>query len=181
MDTDRFKYPWIIDNNNKAITYLENYNYIIFTGAYIGQYEIINTCKALNCNVCIYNLNTSADNYDVFNYNYETMITGNDKYNPFLPTILIGWANHNHYELLMALNMKEEEYPIGNYLLNNIENSKAYEISKNYNINKKDKSKLIKPIIVNIIEFINNRFVYNKSYIIPIITIVSKYFFVFFL
>ena len=87
MDTDRFKYPWIIDNNNKAITYLENYNNIIVIGAYIGQYEIINTCKALNCNVCINNLNTNSDNYDVFNYNYETMITSNDKYNLFYPTI----------------------------------------------------------------------------------------------
>lgn len=80
------------------------------------------------------------------------MIAGNDKYNPFLPTILIGWANYNHYELLMPLNMKEEEYPIENFLLNNIENSKAYEISKNYNINKKDQSKLTKPIINDTID-----------------------------
>ena len=120
MDEDKVLYPQIIDNNNKnAITYFNNYNNIIFISTYIDQIEIINTCKTLRCKVCIYNLNTNFDNYDVFNYNYETMVTINDIYNQFWPTILNRWVNHNHYKLLSPVNMKEEEYPIEKYLLKN--------------------------------------------------------------
>jgi len=109
---------------------LDNYNNINYTGAFIGQYEIINTCKALRCYVSIYNLNTNADNYDIFNYKYETMVTSNDIYNPFWPIILIGWVNHNHYELLLPVNMKEEEYSIEMYFLNN---NKLNNIKNNIN------------------------------------------------
>ena len=58
INIDKINYPYAINNNNEPISYLENFNNIIKTGYFAGQYEIINSCIKLNCNVCIYRLIT---------------------------------------------------------------------------------------------------------------------------
>ena len=85
------------NNNNIIISYMDNYNNIIKTVSFIGQYEILNTCIKLKINICIYKLENESSNYDKFSLKYET----NDTYNPYYPTILIVCINQNHYELLL--------------------------------------------------------------------------------
>ena len=57
--------------------------------------------------------------YGLINLGKYSLLTDNDTYNPFYPTILIAWINQNDYELLLPKNMNKEEYPAELYLLNN--------------------------------------------------------------
>ena len=49
-EIDKINNPYIISNNNIIMNYIDNFNDIIKTGSYVGQYEIINTCIKLKCN-----------------------------------------------------------------------------------------------------------------------------------
>lgn len=44
----------------------------------------------------IYNLTSDSFDYDNYNYIYENIITNNESFDPFSPTILIGWIDQNH-------------------------------------------------------------------------------------
>jgi len=74
--TDAIEYPYIYKN--------PNFNELIFTGNYAGQYDIINSSIILNCNRVIYkneNLNTNSKYY---NLEYETIFNKYDEFiNPF--------------------------------------------------------------------------------------------------
>lgn len=102
-------------NNNKIIAYMDNFNNLIMTGSYASQYEIINICLACKINVWIYKIKDISANELKNSYNYETKISAQEDYNqinPFLPILLIGWINENHYELLIPKNIKNFKYHI---------------------------------------------------------------------
>jgi len=40
------------------------------------------------------------------------LIVESEDYNPFYPSILIGWSGDIHYELLLLMRLPKEEYPI---------------------------------------------------------------------
>ena len=66
---------------------------------------------------------------------YKTIISNNEFFNPFSPTILIGWANQNHYELLLQKDINNEDHLIELYILNdNYDKSDKKSINKS-NIN----------------------------------------------
>ena len=91
INLDKINYPYILNNNNTVISYMDNFNNIIKTGSFIGQYEIINKCQKLKYNICIYKLENDSNNYnDEFKLIYETVISDIETINPFLPIILIG-------------------------------------------------------------------------------------------
>ena len=74
---------------------------MILTWSLAEEYEIINAAGLLNINIVIYtNLNYS-DSDDLFEFEFENPYTKNNIFNPFIPTILIGWANRNHFVLIM--------------------------------------------------------------------------------
>ena len=83
---------------------MENFNNLIITGAFVGQYELINFASKFKINICIYKLIDISDDLSKYKFQYETIIsdqTDYNIYNPFLPILLIGWRNDNHYELLI--------------------------------------------------------------------------------
>ena len=100
---DQINYPYIYGNNNNWMTFEENFNKIILTGSYVGEYEIINTCIEFRCNICIYKLD--RDNKSNIIYTFETIRSNQVLINPFLPTILLTWVDNNHYEILLPTNM----------------------------------------------------------------------------
>ena len=55
------------------------------------------------------------------------MIVESEDYNPFYPSILIGWSGDIHYELLLPIGLQKEEYPI--------EASKTINLTKFIDIN----------------------------------------------
>ena len=120
---DNIKYPFIYYNNNSIITYAENFNKLIMTRNYAGQYEIINTCISCKINICIYKNNDISNDKKKYSYSYETFISDQidyNQYNPFIPTVLIGWINNNHFELLVPTNT-DIEMPV------------EFQMSKNHN------------------------------------------------
>ena len=130
-EVDKLNYPYILSNNNTVLEYIDNFNTIIKTGSYVGQYEIINTCIKLKCNIAIYNLSSNYLDYDNYHYIYETIISYNESFNPFSPLILIGWVNQNHYEILFPKQLNNEDYPLEFYTLNdNFEKSPEKKINK---------------------------------------------------
>ena len=86
---------------------------MILTGSFAGEYEIINTAGLLNLNIVIYtNLNYSNSD-DKFEFQFENLYTKkNSKLNPFIPTILIGWVNSNHFILIKPKTIPPEEIPV---------------------------------------------------------------------
>lgn len=40
------------------------------------------------------------------------IISDNEDFNPFNANIIIGWANGNHYELLLLNGLTNDEYPL---------------------------------------------------------------------
>ena len=75
------------------------------TGNYAGQNEIINTCISCKINICIYKNNDISKNKQNYSYSYETLISDQldyNQYNPFNPTVLIGWINNNHFEFFSS-------------------------------------------------------------------------------
>lgn len=79
-------------------------------------------------------MNNHNYNYEDYNFNfqYETAIIPQDIINPFLPIVLLGWVNGNHFILL---------YPF-DLLDNFIENANKNNLTlngKNININKINK------------------------------------------
>jgi len=60
---DFIKYPYIYGNNNAWLTYEQNFNNIIHTGGFVGEYEIINTCIAFRYNICIYKYSEDKKEY----------------------------------------------------------------------------------------------------------------------
>lgn len=117
-EVDKLNYPYIISNNNTVMDYIDNFNTIIKTGSYVGQDEIINTCIKLQCNIAIYNLSSNYMDYDKYHYIYGTIKSNNESFNPFSPLILIGWVNHNLYEILFPKQLNNEDYPVELYTLN---------------------------------------------------------------
>ena len=75
---DIINYPYIYGNNNIWLTYEQNFNNIIHTGEYVGEYEIINTCIAFRCNICIYKFDESKNEYI-----FETIRSNQEQYNLF--------------------------------------------------------------------------------------------------
>ena len=86
---------------------------MILTGSFAGEYEIINAAGLLNISIVIYtNLNYS-DSDDLFEFEFENLYTKNNTiFNPFIPTILIGWVNRNHFVLIMPKGISPKELPI---------------------------------------------------------------------
>ena len=96
-DIDQINYPYIYGNNNKWMTYMENFNKIIISGNFVEEYEIINTCIEFRCNIVIYKI----DDIEVNNvYKYETIVSNGECLNPFLPisikVILLTYQNNSH-------------------------------------------------------------------------------------
>lgn len=89
-------------------------------------------------------------------YNYETIKSNRDIFNPFYPTILIAWVNSNHYELLMPHNLSE--YPI---------EKKITELNKFQSTNNKEKHNNYKKKGNNILENNCNKheYKYNETII----------------
>lgn len=54
QNEDKINYPYIYEDNNKCITYEENFNNLIKAGNFIGEYEFINSCMEFKCNIVIY-------------------------------------------------------------------------------------------------------------------------------
>ena len=111
---------------------------------------MINTCLSFKVNLCIYILNHNTFDNSKFTFSYETMISAQldfNNYNPFIPTILIGWINSNHYELLFPINNGTDlpcEYINTNTNINsninvNVFNNNLSTINKIY-LNQKDKN-----------------------------------------
>ena len=86
---------------------------MILTGSFAVEYEIINAAGLLNINIVIYtNLNYSVSD-DLFEFEFENLYTKNNTiFNPFIPTILIGWVNRNHFVLIMPKGISPKELPI---------------------------------------------------------------------
>ena len=136
QNEDKVNYPYIYGNNNTWMTYEENFNNLIKTGTYIGEYEIINTCMEFKCNIVIYKL--EIDNKGELIYKFETIRSNIANFNPFIPIILIAWINNNHYELLLPNGLNEEEIPIEyNLLIANLKSSLDENKSQS-NTNKKN-------------------------------------------
>ena len=59
-------------------------------------------------------LNVVHNNEELnYTFTFETIINHSDNYfNPFKPTILLGWVNNNHYVLLMTKNLNIELTPL---------------------------------------------------------------------
>ena len=146
---DLINYPYIYGNNNTWLTYEQNFNNIIHTGGYVGGYEIINTCIAFRCNICIYKYDDNMNEYI-----YETIKSNQDQYNPFLPTILIAWINNNHYELLLPKTINYENLPI--------EYKNHINLMKNLNNRDNNNSKLLKE---NKTSIVNNDIKYKNSFV----------------
>ena len=141
-------YPYIYDNNNKWISFEDNFNNIILTGSYIGQYEIIKTCIENRGNIIFYRRDNISFDKKNYLYKYETLISDNENFNPFITTIIIGWANDNHYELLMPIGLTIEEYPIeykfsNNFWKNNKIIANRYNSSYSNSDNKNEKTNLL--------------------------------------
>ena len=104
---------------------MDNLNNLIYTGSYAGQYEFIKACNICKINICVYNLDNISSDKNTFVYNYETIISVQENYNdynPYNPTLLLGWANSNHYELLIPLDT-DADIPIEYQIKNNNQNS----------------------------------------------------------
>ena len=61
-DNDQINYPYFDGNNNTLMSYLDNFNKIVLSGSYIGQYEIINSCIECRYNIVICNSENINDN-----------------------------------------------------------------------------------------------------------------------
>ena len=92
---------------------------MINTGNYAGENEYINSCIKFNCNICIYKKDKHNNDYNIYNYKFESIYSNYEKYNPFWLIILLGWINNNHFELLLPYNLSKEEYPIEFKILDN--------------------------------------------------------------
>ena len=66
--------------HNNWLDYQDNFQNIIKTGSYVGEYKIIKT----------------VNNKKI--YEFETIKSNFDRYNPFIPIILITWVSDIHYE-----------------------------------------------------------------------------------
>ena len=124
---------------------------MILTGSFAGEYEIINAAELLNLNIVIYtNLNYSNSD-DKFEFQFENLYTKkNSKLNPFIPTILIGYVNSNHFVSIMPKTITPEEIPVElNIITINKKNTnKAYckieeETIINNNIEQNNKEDII--------------------------------------
>lgn len=56
IDNEKIQYPYIYGNNNTWLSFMDNFYNIIYTGGYVGEYEIIKTTHLLSCNIVIYKL-----------------------------------------------------------------------------------------------------------------------------
>ena len=139
-EQDMINYPYIYDNNKNWISFEDSFNNIILTGSYIGQYEIINACIENRCNIIFYRRDNISLDKKNYLYKYEITISDNVTFNPFLPTIIIGLANDNHYELLLPVGFSIEAYPIEYKITNNTDknnnktntNTNKYDLSNSY-------------------------------------------------
>lgn len=85
---------------------MDNFNKLIYTGSYAGQYVFIKASNLWKINICVYNMEITSKDKKNFKYKFETIISDQENYNdynPFSPTLLIGWVNSDHYELLIPL------------------------------------------------------------------------------
>lgn len=55
IDNKKIQLPYIYGNNNKWISYMDNFNNIIYTDGYVGEYEIIKTSNFLHSNMLFIN------------------------------------------------------------------------------------------------------------------------------
>jgi hypothetical protein len=167
---------------------------MILTGSFAGEYEIINTAGLLNLNIFIYtNLNYSNSD-DKFEFQFENLYTKkNSKLNPFIPTILIGWVNSNHFVLIIPKTITSKEIPVELNIItinkkninkvyckieeetiinNNIEQNNKEDILDNNKLsinNRKD----IKSMDIKIKEFLSN-YVKNEISIYPKLNAMSN-------
>ena len=89
----------IYKSENVILTYKEYYEELCKTGTFAGEYEIVNSAILFNINIIIY----SCNNYSQYNNNifqFETIKSPQNIFNQFIPTLLIGWCNQNHYVYL---------------------------------------------------------------------------------
>ena len=129
---DSIQFPNIYKNENNILTWHEYFDELVLTGCYAGQYEIINASILYNCNIVIYRNDNFNDDDKNYNFHFETIINQySETINPFIPIILIGWVNNNHYVLIFPKN-----YPI------NLTQNKDKNIN-NKNIKKESPKKAI--------------------------------------
>ena len=115
---------------------------------------MINMCLSFKVNLCIYKLYSNNTDNTEYKFSYETIMSDQldfNNYNSFIPTILIGWINSNHYELLFPINHGTDlpdEYINIHKNKNTINNT-----HKINNISKQNIKKDIEPKVIN-----NNNF-----------------------
>ena len=147
---------------------MENFNNLIMTGSFVGQYELINFASKFNINIRIYKLIDISDDQSKYKFQYETIIsdqTNYNIYNPFLPILLIGWRNENHYELLMPKNLNVHEFP-EEHVINNI--NEIYNNSNiNINTNKENKKENDSNKLNSKYEYELKHYIENKDSIYP--------------
>ena len=108
---------------------MDYFNKLIYTGSYAGQYEFIKASNLWKINICVYNMEITSKDNKTFKYKFETIISDQEnynEYNPFIPTLLIGWVNSNHYELLIPIDTYID-IPIEYQLKTNEQNSKKLQ------------------------------------------------------
>ena len=112
---------------------MENFNNIIYTNEYTGEYKIFNVCLKLYINICINKIIDYSTDYLKYEYEFKALKSNRENYNPFIPLTLIGWINNNQYELLLSINIKHNNLynPLANNIVNNnISYSPEIEINK---------------------------------------------------
>ena len=79
------QHPYLPDiYNNKTLLYNDYLNKMVLTGEYAGEYEFINACLSIRCNIFIYKLDDHNIDYTTYKYNYETLKSTGEIYNLFL-------------------------------------------------------------------------------------------------
>jgi len=172
-EKDKVNFPFLYRNTYQTVPYEEYINEVKITGTFAGQYEIINAAINLNCNIVIYTNHNFNDHSKKYTFIYETTISPQDQLNPFVPIILIGWVNYNHFILLFP-----KDFPT-----NLVENINIFNLSQripkkennnnisklpNIQINEKTKNKDDNQIIDNerdnkkyneyLTSFVNNKY-----------------------
>lgn len=93
--------------SNETIPNKQYINELKFTSNFADQFVIINAAICFNCNIVIYtNHNYNEEDYN-FNFQCETAISPQDILNPFIPIILLGLVNDNHFILLFPKDLPD--------------------------------------------------------------------------
>jgi len=89
-------YPYIYKSEHVILIFREYFDELCKTGTFAGENEIIISPILFNINIIIYICN----NYSQYNNNnkfqFETIKSPQNNFNPLIPILLIGWCNQNH-------------------------------------------------------------------------------------